>query len=317
MLKYLIIPLADSAISFCHYNANTTSGKIISEKLLKDSIHWSMKENLMIQFVYPKQILPNNILDLIDTVDHADIVPFDAEDPNLISNADIVVFDNWNAPENFKLTGDQSYVIRTSFSDLLHNEIALKHLLSEAQRVNVIITDIIDFNDNDIEAYDNFLTRLIPVITDEYKKSHNVQLNLLTDRLSLTEMNNCNAGYQTITLAPDGRFYICPAFYTGQYESVGDLDSGISVPYPQLYKISHAPICRICDAWQCRRCIWLNKTTTHEVNTPGHQQCVMAHIERNAGQKLLKALRNINPSFMRDVEIKEINYLDPLELIVK
>ena len=41
---------------------------------------------------------------------------------------------------------------------------------------------------------------------------HQVQFNLLTDRMMLKEMNNCNAGYESITLAPDGNLYICLSF---------------------------------------------------------------------------------------------------------
>lgn len=50
---------------------------------------------------------------------------------------------------------------------------------------------------------------------------------------------------------------------------------------------------------------------TLEVNTPSHEQCVVAHIERNASRQIANNLKKRN-KFYYDVEaIKEIDYLDP------
>jgi len=112
------------------------------------------------------------------------------------------------------------------------------------------------------------------------------QINLLTDRILLDKMNNCNAGIENITLAPNGKFYVCPAFYLeNENDSVGDLVTGINIKNKYLYQLQNAPLCRKCDAYQCKRCVWLNRKTTREVNTPSHEQCVVAHIERNAGRE--------------------------------
>lgn len=52
-----------------------------------------------------------------------------------------------------------------------------------------------------------------------------------------------------------------------------------------------------------------------EVNTPSHQQCVMAHIERNASKKLLEEFRKIDSSFMSEIDIPEEEYLDPFDKV--
>lgn len=150
------------------------------------------------------------------------------------------------------------------------------------------------------------------------------QLNLLTDRMMLDGMNNCNAGSDSITLAPDGRFYVCPAFYLAADDedyglgkskvSVGSLASGLDIKNPQLYKLSHAPLCRNCDAYQCKRCVWLNRKTTYEVNTPSHEQCVVAHLERNASRALLMDIRKHGTFLPEKKGIKEISYLDPFDV---
>ena len=94
---------------------------------------------------------------------------------------------------------------------------------------------------------------------------------------------------------------------------MGDLNTGLDIKNPQLYKLSHAPLCRQCDAYQCKRCIWLNRKTTLEVNTPSHEQCVMTHLERNASRDLLTNIRK-HGQFMPEVDIKEISYLDPFDV---
>ena len=131
--------------------------------------------------------------------------------------------------------------------------------------------------------------------------------------MMLEKMNNCGAGDSNITLAPNGKFYVCPAFYYENEENcIGDLKHGLDIKNPQLYKLNFAPICRHCDAYQCKRCIWLNRKITLEVNTPSHEQCVVAHLERNTSRELLENIRK-HGMFMPDIEIKEIDYLDPFD----
>lgn len=314
MLKYLIIPLASNSTSFCYYTPNDEK-EIISEETLKAAIDWALKENVSVQFVYPKEKLSENITTLIDGIDHIEIVPNCAEDAGLVSNADVVVFDNWNDFADYSFVKNRTYIIRTDIESLSKNFDALCSALKIADRINLIFSDTVKIDDAVLNEYRIFLNRLIPIVVSEYKKHHMVQLNILTDRLFLKEMNNCNAGSEVVTIAPNGEFYICPAFYLDNAPNIGDLIKGLDIKNGQLYKISYAPICRICDAYQCKRCVWLNKLYTHEVNTPGHEQCVVSHIERNASWLLLMELQTYG--ILDDCKIEKIAYLDPFEKIEK
>lgn len=314
MLKYLIIPLSKNATSFCHYSQKEDK-EVISDETLQDAIDWALKENVSVQFVYPKEELADSKKRLIDSIDHIDIVPSDADDIKLLSKAAVIVFGNWENVSGYPFKKNCTYIIRTNISSLTCNLKSLYRALKYADRINLILNDPIDYDDTQIKEYEHNLLSIIPYIITEYKKHHFVQLNVLTDRLSLKEMNNCNAGVEVVTLAPNGSFYICPAFYLDNATNVGDIHKGLDIKNSQLYKISHAPICRICDAYQCKRCIWLNRLSTREVNTPGHEQCVVAHIERNASLTLLKELQS--HGFMRDSDITEIDYLDPFDKIEK
>lgn len=309
MLQYLVILLDDTSTSFCHYDVRKKERKLISLDDLRRGIRFGMVENLMIQFVYPDYTLPQEYLDVIDTIDHSNIKPLAVLD----SETEIVVIDEWKY-DAAKLK-DSVVVLRTNWKQLYDNHSNLKDLLNVVLRLNVVITDVERMSDNDREEYKTVLEALSKGVEVLYVDGKSPQFNLLTDRMILTEMNNCNAGDTTITLAPNGKFYICPAFYyNDENDNVGDIENGLDIKNKQLYKLDYAPICRKCDAWQCRRCAWLNRKTTLEVNTPSHEQCVAAHLERNASRQLMLNLRSKGTFLPDKEEIKEIAYLDPFEI---
>lgn len=317
MLQYLIIHLDDTSVSYCHYD-NKTEQNLISLNNLKAGILFAMKENLMIQMVYPDYQLPEEYEATIETIDHVKIKPF-----SLSTDANVVVIDSWNDLDSLKADKEIAYVLRTGKVSFFECYSRLLPILDEVSRLNVVIKDVESFTDDDFAQYKTILDEIASKVKDCYEKNHAVQLNLLTDRMMLDKMNNCNASWESITLAPDGRFYVCPAFYLADDNedfglgkakySVGDLENGIDIKNPQLYRLDHAPLCRKCDAYQCRRCVWLNRKTTYEINTPSHEQCVVAHIERNASRDLLASIRTLG-RFLPDKEIKEINYLDPFDI---
>ncbi len=315
MIKYLIIQLDDTSVSYCHY-PNAGVPRLISLDDLRVGILWAMKENATVQFVYPAYRLPDGYSDLIESIDHAKVVPAQCEDVSLIEVADVVVFDGLDGIDGYIFRKDAAYVVRVGKDKLMDNAGTVGGLLSKASRLNVVITDIDRFTDADFEKYKVFLAGLSDMVKELYLNGNAVQLNLLTDRMMLDRMNNCNAGWETIALAPNGRFYICPAFYGDGSEAVGDLHGGLDIKNPQLYRLDHAPICRKCDAWQCRRCVWLNRCFTFEINTPSYEQCVVSHLERNASRQLLLKLQSAGLQLPQS-EIPEVAYIDPFEIVKK
>lgn len=316
MLKYLIIQLDDTSVSFCHYKNDKKEKHLIGFETLKSALQWSMKENLNVQFLYPDYALPEEYKDLISSVDHVDIVSSECKDEETFDHADIVVLDSWDVLNNHQIIGNKSYVIRTTFDNLFTNVHILESALSNLERCNVIITDFETLT-KDLEIrYAQLLESLNETILREYKNKHYVQFNILTDRIMLNNMNNCGAGYEVASLAPNGKFYICPGFYIDGLNDIGDVKLGLDVKNPQLFRLDYAPICRVCDAWHCKRCIWQNRKSTLEVNTPSREQCVTAHLERNASRSLLLKLHNLGMS-TPVAEIPEISYLDPFEELLK
>jgi len=313
MLQYLIFLLDDTSTSYCHYTNNKTEKRLISLDNLKAGILFAMKRNLTIQFVYPSYELPATHKEAIETIDHVKIIPSESENAAI---ADVLVF---NSCENF-LKGqkekhqDRIFVLRTNRQELFNQDNYLKNLVEKITRLNVIITDIETFTEEDFERYKKWLLKLSSSMNNIYRNGKVPQINLLTDRILLKKMNNCNAGHENITLAPNGEFYVCPAFYIeDEKDSIGNLKSDLDIKNQRLYKLEYAPLCRNCDAYQCKRCVWLNRKTTLEVNTPSHEQCVVSHLERNASINLLKKLKPAG--YFPDVEISTIDYLDPFDVV--
>ena len=308
MLQYLIILLDRTSTSFCSsplpqpLPRGGGERKLIPIDTLRQGIRFGMTENLMIQYVYPDDELPEAYDEVIESIDHSKIKPTKAD-------ADV-----WVTESIKEIKADVPVVWRTDKQSLFNNEADIIKALENVPRLNIVLTDIETFAEGDFKKYRSLLEKLSKSIEQMYKEGKAPQLNLLTDRMMLQKMNNCGAGDTTITLAPNGKFYICPAFYyEDEKDSIGDLEHGLYIRNMQLYKLEYAPLCRHCVAYQCKRCIWLNRKMTLEVNTPSHEQCVLAHLERNASRELLNNIRKHGTFLPEQEEMKEIDYLDPFD----
>lgn len=326
MLQYLVILLDDAGVAYCHADNPLKEHNLIPLETLKKGILFGMKQNLMIQYVFPDCALPEEYAPVIESIDNVKIYPVGCKpvtDANADNEADVEVANS--IPEKVVT---KNLVLRLSFGEMLKQKDEIAKLFASGIRINLCITDAEQFTDEHTEAYKQVLNEWKTALLDLYKQGLSPQFNLLTDRIMLEKMHNCEAGVSNITLAPNGKFYLCPAFYYDEQmkvfnqlnhhrpssdNSVGDLEKGLDIPNPKLLKLDHAPLCRNCDAYQCRRCLWLNRKLTWDLNTPSHQQCVMAHLERNASRELLNNIRKIG-EFMPNIDIKEIDYLDPFEV---
>lgn len=308
MLKYLVIQLADDAASYCHYENTAKGEQFISTENLKAAIRFGMVENLNIQFVYPERALPEGYAEVIETIDHTKIMPCSAP---TVADAQVVICNGVAETENCELNKEQIVILRIGRNDISELPRVFDILNGKCTRINVVITDIEKFTDSEFDEYKAILAQLGDKAKANILEGGNTQLNLLTDRLVLKAMNNCNAGDEVVTLMPNGKFYPCAGFYYDNAdEDFGDLERGIEIKNRQLFKLNYAPICRHCDSYHCRRCAWLNRKTTLEVNTPSHEQCVVAHLERNESGRILTAIRK-EYEFAPDIAIPEIDYLDP------
>jgi CXXX repeat peptide maturase len=316
-MQYLVILLDDTSVAYCHANNPLTERHLMPLETLRKAILFGMKQNLMIQYVYPDYELPAEYAEVIESIDHVKI------------GRDVKVYNG--VPAHIE---GKTAVLRLTIGEFIEKQYDIAALLPQVERLNISLTDIESFKDEQIEAYKKALDTvakvagnlLISSVKDDSAKNVG-GVNIITDRLSLKEMHNCEAGVGNITVAPNGKFYLCPAFYYDEKmgisnrmnhakpestRSVGDLDSGLNIPNKQLLQLDHAPLCRKCDAYHCNRCIWLNDRLTMDANTPSRQQCIVAHLERNATRTLQLSLQQ--KGIQAGDEIPEITYLDPFEV---
>ena len=193
MFKYLVILLDDTSVSYCHYTNNKKQHNPISIEHLKAGILYAMKENLNIQFVYPDYELSQSHKELIETIDHSKIVP-----TSYTGTADVMVVEDWKDFSDLSFQKETSYVLRTSKNDLFSQYFLLENILGKVSHLSIVLTDIETFNNSDFDSYKETLKDISGIVETYYKKGVFPQINLLTDRMMLQQMNNCNAGYENI-----------------------------------------------------------------------------------------------------------------------
>lgn len=314
MLQNLILILDESAPSFCYYEAKPSlSSKIMPEDVLKEAIIFCLKNNLQLTVLYGNRSLPKSYYDQLNLFPHTKIVPFGNR--RTVENSIIVSSKNDLNDIQKSKRKLNNLIFKLNKEDLINLSDYINKLLGYFNRLNIVFTDLELYDSESYTILKNQLTVIESIILKELSIS-TFEVNFVTDRWLLSEMNNCDAGNKHITVAPNGKFYICPAFYfNSETDSIGNLDSGYQIINNQLLQLDHAPICRICDAYHCKRCVFLNKLITLEVNTPSSQQCVVSHIERNFSKQILDELHTLN-KFGNLNPISEIDYLDPFELII-
>lgn len=164
-------------------------------------------------------------------------------------------------------------------------------LMGKVNRININIQNISPMFD--FFTYEKELEEIANMINNYLVKEGVLkEINILTDIFFLKKHENCVAGTDLLTYAPNGKIYICPAEYFENSEkgSVGDLNTEIKIPNRHLYTKEYAPICRNCSAYQCENCFWINKKYTYEVSVSPSFQCKKAMIENKISYKLQKKI---------------------------
>ncbi len=114
MLQYLVILLDDTSMAYCHAENPLKERNLMPLDMLKEAIFWAMKENLMVQYVYPNYELPDEYNEVIERIDHVKI------------GRDIVVYSD--VPS--KVVSD-NIVLRLKLEVLLAKQLDISLLLSK------------------------------------------------------------------------------------------------------------------------------------------------------------------------------------------
>ena len=316
-MQTLMVIMDSKAASFCYYETSEKPREKMSDELLKKIVYYGLTENLALNLILGDEPLTESQREILKWSDYviyrSPKAVFAADGKTL----DVFVFETDTWTESY--TPTEHLIVRIRKENIDKLPAWLEEHSPSVSRISLFIKDMDEMTDAELETYHNVLKRLQSWLP-EREEAKPLELSILTDRLQLEKPNHCDAGVKHVTIAPDGVFYVCPGFYYRENNRdfvISDIDTTLKthelpIKNKQLYKLDHAPICETCDAYQCKRCVWMNKRSTLEVNTPSRQQCVCAHLERNASRDL------IEPLFIQDmVTIPEIDYLDPFDELMK
>ncbi|MBU3130690.1 radical SAM peptide maturase, CXXX-repeat target family [Clostridium tagluense] len=300
--KFLQFIMNDGITPHCTYRNTKDTKNVMSKKLFDEGMKFASENGFTPVFLGDSEGDVSEGVNIISS--KCDEIP---------ENSIVICDNDINVPEGF----EGNYILLVSINNIHNLSDFIKKLYPSALRINVILEGIEEWNSAEIETYSVQLDAVKDFIIDTYVSLKPLEVNILTDRLNLDSMSNCDAGNSTFSLAPNGKLYLCPAFYFDNEESyIGDLENGPNIKNGQLLEINNAPICSLCDAYHCRRCKYLNQKLTNELNTPSHIQCKISHIERNKTKELQVVL--VNKKLMPAMNIiPEIDYLDPFDTITK
>ncbi len=302
--KYIQIMTSDNIVPHCNYRNIYKSNDVIKEDTIKKAMKFSIKNGYEIVFLGE----PSKSIQ----IKSPSIIYITGEKDKKHRNQEqyIHIYDNGveSCDENII-----NSILLINEDNIKNISILIKKLFMNKERVNIVLEGTEKWNDEQINEYGNQLDKVIELIVEEYKKNNYVEVNVLTDRLNYEKHCNCTNGNKTFTLAPNGKFYICPAFYFNNPEDfIGDLDNGIINENDSLMHTEKSSLCKQCDAYQCKICKFMNKKLTEEYIVPSKIQCLIGNYERNKSKKLQSRLVELG-LILDSNTINDINYLDPLE----
>ncbi len=313
MLTHLLVLVDGSAPSFCHYGHDRRITELMPLAVLERTVAFAHDRRLALTYVPGREELPPEYRAVMDNTAHAAIVP--AGLAGRYPDAILVVDADGNDGSAGGAAGERrQFILRLPRHRLAAMADLVRDCLGRASRLNVYLGDIERYTAADIEEYGRQLELAAGYVAAVYRQGSLPEVNIFSDRMLLSAMNNCDAGVVHLTAAPDGKLYICPGFYYDGEQPAGSLEDGITLANRQLLTLANAPICSCCDAFHCKRCVYLNNKLTLEWNTPSREQCVLAHLERNAARLLLDRLGSV-PPFSRLRAIPAVDYLDPFDQI--
>jgi len=305
--KKLVFLLSDDYVTYCSNKNSSSSITKMDNDTIKKGLDFAHQNNLRPVFVHSSSANSFEDVPYYKYFNILHIIP--AQYYNAIQGKELIlVFDKDNITLEVPL---QEYVIlNVEQSEIGKLAEYVTTLFNKTNRINL---NILGFNkDFNYSLYKEELIRIGHYIVQKIENAEGVkEINVLTDILLVNEHDHCGAGDKSITLAPNEKFYICPAFYMENTQNtVGDLDKGKNIPNEQLYSFKFAPLCNACDTYQCENCVYKNKKYTNEVNVSPSFQCKKSHTERAISLQLQTALeKEVSLThYMENVE-----YSDPYD----
>lgn len=314
--KSLYFLLSDDYISYCCYENQSESDNEMSDNIILEGLNHS-QDNFMIPiFVHGKSGKTLKVKEEYIDYDILHIVPikyYDLAQKQGFRRI-LPVYDMENA-WNKKVFID-NVILNVKQGEIKGLNKAINELIKFSNRININILKL-DRHFNEVEYKQQMEMISDKIIKIWENEGRFKEINLLTDILFLDKHDNCQAGENTFALSPSGKIYTCCAAFSNTKDCfIGDIDEGITEEYgARLYKVENSNLCRTCDAYQCKDCVYINRENTKEYNVSPSFQCRKSHIERTLSIDLKNRLKNCSIVPSKNIsEIKVNDFLDPIAM---
>ena len=259
----LLIYLGNSSKSYCYYKKNVKKKKVMDFNLINKAIELAEKNHINIMFFgkNPTNQIYRSIVDNVSDCGKSDILIHDGTiHKNFNNNIHILNIDRNEINSLF------NYV-----AELLQSGI-------RPIRINISVKDLSMWTDNHLLNYKSELEKVAKFI---FHNQHIIQINVLNSYKN-KKVADCGCGVNNVTLAPNGKIYLCPGFYeTMEEKYIGDIDT-IQEVFEQLnFNIESSPTCKSCNNYSCKRCLLINKEVTNEYKIGADIQCKKSKIEQD------------------------------------
>ena len=291
--KRLYFLLSDDYITYCQHENNVASLNAMSNNDILVGLKYSRNSFFDAIFVHSREKFDFEDIKDYEAYRIHHIVPakFYKEAINLKDYILVFEKDDLDLPVS-KQNECQLNIDSYDISNLYEY---IKILLSKAKKVNINVVNL-DRNFDEAEyrkqliAITNHLVELNNLKNEDYYKLNIIDNFIKEVQNQFPEHKNCKAGDRSFAYAPNGRFYICSAYYsTKSDQDIGDIqEEVIKFKGQHLYKAEYQPICLTCDAYQCLNCVYLNENSTREVNVSPSFQCRKSQIEKEVAGLYMK-----------------------------
>jgi radical SAM peptide maturase (CXXX-repeat target family)/CXXX repeat peptide maturase len=311
-LKFI---LDDNYVTICSYSNqanNMDTGKIMDKNCILKGLQYAHENFMKPVFIHSNNTFDFELLDKYKEFRILHILPAQFFEMARNFKEYLLVFDKNNLSTNIPFVSNS--ILNVEYDDVRNLAEYVILLFDKTDRINL---NIINYNITfDLDEYEKQLVKIKDYLSNLIKNDDKIkELNVLTDILFLNEHVSCNAGVDSFAFCPDGKLYICQSFYSEHSnEAIGNLLNGMmNFKNPHLLSMEYAPICNVCDAFQCENCIFRNKKHTNEVNISPAFQCYKSHVERKVSQILKQEIENKIPISNK---LNTIRYDDPYSNLI-